>query len=69
MQEKYDKALDKILRKLSQYSQNIETELVRTIFKFSYEAHKEQLRKSGKPYFEHPLEVAQILTELKMEKE
>lgn len=67
MQENYTKALDKLLRKLKRYSQYIDAKLVRNAFYFSYEAHKEQLRKSGEPYFDHPLEVAMILTELKMD--
>ena len=65
--DNYSKALDKLLRKLKRYSQYIDVKLVRNAFYFSYEAHKEQLRKSGEPYFEHPLEVAMILTELKMD--
>ncbi|MCI0513906.1 bifunctional (p)ppGpp synthetase/guanosine-3',5'-bis(diphosphate) 3'-pyrophosphohydrolase [candidate division KSB1 bacterium] len=67
MQERYVKSLEKILRRLARYSQQIDRELVRRAFHFSYDAHREQLRKSGDPYFEHPLEVAQILTELKMD--
>jgi len=67
MQEKYIKALEKLIRKLSHYSQNVDTELVRRAFRFSHEAHKEQLRKSGDLFFEHPLEVAQILADLKMD--
>lgn len=67
MQDKYVRALDKLLRKLKRYSQYIDTKLVRNAFYFSFDAHKEQLRKSGEPYFEHPIEVAMILTDLKMD--
>lgn len=67
IEEKYQKALDKIIRRLKYYSQHIDTSLVSDAFYFSYEAHEEQLRKSGDPFFEHPLEVAQILAELKMD--
>jgi len=67
MQDKYVWALEKLLRKLKRYSQYIDTKLVRNAFYFSFDAHKEQLRKSGEPYFEHPIEVAMILTDLKMD--
>lgn len=67
MQEKYVKALENLVRKLKRYSQHVDTKIVKRAFNFSYEAHEEQLRKSGEPFFEHPLEVAQILTDLKMD--
>ncbi|MFQ5751383.1 MAG: HD domain-containing protein, partial [bacterium] len=41
--------------------------LLQDAFDFGYEAHKDQLRKSGEPYFVHCLEVAKILLELKMD--
>jgi len=43
--------------------------LLRKAFEFSYNAHRNQLRKSGRPYFEHPLEVAKILISLRMDYE
>lgn len=67
MQDKYVKALEKLVRRIKRYSQKVDTELIRKAFHFSYEAHREQLRKSGAPFFEHPLEVANILAELKMD--
>ncbi len=67
MHEKYVKALARLIRKLESYSQQVDEDLVRRAFSFSYDAHKEQLRKSGELYFEHPLKVAKILTELKMD--
>ncbi len=67
MHEKYVKALERLIRKLESYSHQVDHDLVRRAFSFSYDAHKEQLRKSGDPYFDHPLKVAKILTELKMD--
>ena len=67
MQQKDLKALEKLIRRIKRYSQTVDTELIRNAFIFSYNAHLEQLRKSGSPFFEHPLEVANILTELKMD--
>ena len=34
---------------------------------FSSKAHVDQLRNSGEPYISHPLEVAKILTEIKLD--
>ncbi|MFQ5632909.1 MAG: RelA/SpoT family protein, partial [bacterium] len=41
--------------------------LVKKAFFFAKEAHKNQLRKSGEPYFDHPVWVAKILTDLKLD--
>ncbi len=43
-----------------------ETELISKAFTFAKEAHKEQKRFSGEPYFVHPYETAKILADLKM---
>ncbi len=36
-------------------------------FDFAYQAHQGQTRQSGEPYFLHPLEVAEILSDLEMD--
>lgn len=41
--------------------------LIRQAFDFSRDAHEGQVRKSGEPYITHPLAVAHILTEWKMD--
>ena len=41
--------------------------LVRAAWAFTQEQHKDQKRASGEPYIIHPLEVAQVLAELKMD--
>ncbi|MBN2356619.1 bifunctional (p)ppGpp synthetase/guanosine-3',5'-bis(diphosphate) 3'-pyrophosphohydrolase [candidate division KSB1 bacterium] len=67
--EAYEKIYEGLIRRISRYNQNLDTPLMRKAFMFSFDAHRNQLRKSGKPYFEHPLEVAKILTSLKMDYE
>src|ERR1700722_9431941 len=42
-------------------------ELLRRSFEFAAEQHRTQLRKSGDPYLSHPLEVAHILADMKLD--
>lgn len=67
MDAAYEEVFEGLLRRISRYNQSLDAALLRKAFEFSFEAHRNQLRKSGKPYFEHPLEVAKILTGLKMD--
>lgn len=41
--------------------------MVRDAYEFAHSRHGSQLRRSGEPYITHPLTVAQILTELKVD--
>ncbi len=64
----YEKTFRWILRKLRRYSNHpVNVELLTEAYNFAIEAHKNQLRKSGAPYFEHCLEVAKILCDLRMD--
>ncbi|RKY53871.1 MAG: (p)ppGpp synthetase [Candidatus Neomarinimicrobiota bacterium] len=63
----YDRVFRGILKEITSYAKNPDLALLRSAYKFAYEAHKNQLRKSGAPYIEHCLEVAKILTELRMD--
>src|SRR6202171_6136360 len=42
-------------------------ELLRRSFDFAAEQHRTQLRQSGDPYLSHPLEVAHILADMKLD--
>ncbi len=64
----YEKTFRCILRKLRRYSHHtVDTDLLMRAYHFAEEAHKDQLRKSGVPYFEHCIEVAKILCDLRMD--
>ncbi len=56
--------LNAMLARVEKYNPGDGAELVRKAYLFAQEAHKDQKRKSGEPYFVHPCFVASILTEL-----
>lgn len=53
--------------KVLQYHPNANIELLRKAYVFSAREHKGQVRQSGEPYLSHPLEVASILAEMKLD--
>ena len=69
IENKYNKVFEGLLQRIKRYDHTADLALLRKAFNFSYDAHINQLRVSGTPYFEHPLEVAKILTGLKMDYE
>lgn len=69
MDKRYELVFEGLIRRISRYNQNLDAKMLRKAFEFSYNAHLNQLRKSGEPYFDHPLEVAKILIGLKMDYE
>ena len=52
---------------ITSYLNNEEKDKVRHALKLSEIAHSNQLRKSGDPFITHPLEVAKILTSIKLD--
>src|SRR5512144_3180366 len=56
-----------ILERLTLYNPNADTELLKKAYVFSAKVHLGQVRLSGEPYLIHPLEVAGILTQLKLD--
>ncbi|MCB0309346.1 MAG: bifunctional (p)ppGpp synthetase/guanosine-3',5'-bis(diphosphate) 3'-pyrophosphohydrolase [Bdellovibrionales bacterium] len=58
-----------ILEELKKHRPNANVELVLKAFDFSKKAHLGQTRKSGEPYFAHPIEVARILASHRMDEE
>ncbi len=69
MDEHYEKVFQGLVRRIKRYNPSVDVDLLNRAFDLAYHAHASQLRKSGEPYFEHPLEVAKILTNLKMDYE
>ncbi|HEY3382729.1 MAG TPA: bifunctional (p)ppGpp synthetase/guanosine-3',5'-bis(diphosphate) 3'-pyrophosphohydrolase [Vicinamibacterales bacterium] len=56
-----------LLEKVREYNPDADLELLRRAYVFSALEHKGQVRHSGEPYLVHPLEVATILTDMKMD--
>ncbi|MCQ2549534.1 MAG: bifunctional (p)ppGpp synthetase/guanosine-3',5'-bis(diphosphate) 3'-pyrophosphohydrolase [Lachnospiraceae bacterium] len=61
----YKDLIDRVLL----YHPSDDISMIEKAYKISYEAHKNQVRKSGEPYIIHPLCVAIILADLELDKE
>ena len=59
--------LDGLLNKVEEYLPSAPLDVVRRAYEFSAEKHKNQRRASGEPYVTHPLEVANIIAELRLD--
>ena len=58
-----------LVERVRAYDPQADEDLLNRAYVFSMKAHGSQLRASGDPYFSHPIEVAGILTELKLDDE
>lgn len=58
---------NELIERLREYDTNIDEDMVNRAYVFSVRCHSTQVRDSGDPYFLHPIEVARILTELKLD--
>jgi GTP pyrophosphokinase len=59
--------LNDILDTVGEYAKNADLDVIMRAYVFSAKAHAGQTRKSGEPYLTHPLAVAGILSEWKMD--
>jgi guanosine-3',5'-bis(diphosphate) 3'-pyrophosphohydrolase len=59
--------LEDILDRVEKHHPGDTLDLIRRAYIFSAKEHKGQVRASGEPYLTHPLEVANILAEMKMD--
>ena len=60
-------AVDELLQKVHAYHEGADLELIRRAYNYGEWAHREQIRKSGEPYFTHPVRVAQAIADLKLD--
>src|SRR4029450_12268460 len=62
MMRQYD-----LVERVRSYNPKTDEALLNRAYVYAMKAHGEQRRASGDPYFSHPLEVAAILTDLKLD--
>jgi GTP diphosphokinase / guanosine-3',5'-bis(diphosphate) 3'-diphosphatase len=56
-----------LVERVLSYDPKADEALLNRAYVYAMKAHRNQKRKSGDPYFSHPLEVAAILTDLKLD--
>src|SRR6266542_2185972 len=56
-----------LIERVRHYNRNTDEGLLNRAYVYAMKAHGSQTRASGDPYFSHPLEVAAILTDLKLD--
>ena len=56
-----------IVARLEETGRTYDPGLLREVYEFSAEKHKTQVRRSGEPYLTHPLHVAWLLADLKLD--
>lgn len=63
----HDKELQELIEKIKGYAPNADIDLVKRAYYLGKKAHEGQFRKSGEPYFTHPLAVANILVDMELD--
>lgn len=61
------RTVEELLAKIKAYHPQAPLQLVEKAYLFSEKAHEGQVRRSGEPYISHPLNVAGILADLKLD--
>jgi len=59
--------VEEIIDRVRSYQPAADADLIKRAYDFSYRAHEGQKRKSGEPYIIHPVSVAGIITELRLD--
>lgn len=67
LREQFDPMFEKLLEDIRSYNPNFDGALLQKAYEFGLWAHRDQQRNSGEPYFEHCLNVAMILANMRMD--
>ncbi|MCL6597674.1 MAG: bifunctional (p)ppGpp synthetase/guanosine-3',5'-bis(diphosphate) 3'-pyrophosphohydrolase [Alicyclobacillus macrosporangiidus] len=59
--------IEQLCEKVATYAKPEDLELIRRAYRYAEEAHRGQLRRSGEPYITHPIAVAMILADLRLD--
>ena len=62
-----DRRIESLLRHVQANRPTEDIGLIRKAWEFCVQHHKGQMRASGEPYIIHPLEVAEVLAEMKLD--
>lgn len=62
-----DDACAKFVDRIRELNPSVDLELIGRAFRFSWEAHRDQVRKSGEPFLAHPIAVSLILAEQRLD--
>src|SRR5271157_583675 len=62
-----DERFEALLKKVQANRPNEDVSLIRKAWEFCVQHHEGQMRASGEPYIIHPLEVAEVLAEMKLD--
>ena len=61
--------IENILSRMERYRPDLDEDLLRHAYVFAANRHQGQIRRSGEPYFTHPLTVAWILADMELDEE
>lgn len=61
------KTVDDLLNRIRSFWPNADLKIIEKAYYFSEKAHEGQIRRSGEPYISHPLSVAAILADLRLD--
>jgi len=61
--------IESILNRVERYRPDLDEDLLRKAYVFAANRHQGQIRRSGEPYFTHPLTVAWILADMELDEQ
>jgi GTP diphosphokinase / guanosine-3',5'-bis(diphosphate) 3'-diphosphatase len=67
--ERHEELLDGLLAALAEYSDDLDRDLIVRAFRFAAAAHEGQQRRSGEPFIMHPVGVATICADLRLDEQ
>lgn len=65
--EDTDKLVDEIIKAVEGYNPGANTDMIYIAYRVAKDAHKNQKRKSGAPYIEHPVQIAYIASQFALD--
>ena len=60
-------SIEELIDPIKNYNPKADLRAIRKAYEYGLVAHEGQLRVSGEPYFSHPIEVARIVVQLRLD--